>query len=221
MANTLFFNKNKNGMKKIALIFCLTFCFSSFAQIKVGPSVGLNQGSVYAIENSIGFQVINELKPDVSFGVRAEKSIHKLNFDLAWQSNFHRKIMGAADRGFIPLTGVKFDIFNNSLMINKNIYSGLRLGGGFNYSFVPKINNIYSNYYNLTVAKNKYDLGIITSLNYNYKNVLLDFNYCYSFFTSQINKKNIINRQILEPIPFMQLQLAYLFSIKTPDKQKK
>jgi hypothetical protein len=205
-------------MKYIILLFCIIIGSTAYSQIKIGPSIGLNQSYVYASENSIYFRVINEFKPNLSFGVRVEKSISKVNLDLIWQNNFHRKTMEAYDRGFVPLKGIKFYTVNTSLMINKKIYSGLRLGGGFNYSFVPKINLIYSKDFELTSAKNKYDLGLMTSLNYKYKNVILDFNYCYAFFTSQINKKNAINRQILEPISFIRLEFAYLFPVKISHK---
>jgi hypothetical protein len=204
-------------MKNIILVFCLILYFPSFAQVKIGPSIGLNQSYVYPAENGIFFRVVNEFKPNLSLGIKTEWKIS--NNYLVTSVAYYQKEMEAYDRGFVPLTSINFNSINSSLIFNHKIYSGIRFGGGLNYTFIPQINKIRTIDIANTYFKGKHDIGLIASLNYNYKNFILDFNYSYSFATNKFNKDNL--KQILEPISFIRLEFAYLFSVKTSSQQEK
>jgi|GEM_PF-2855494 hypothetical protein len=202
-------------MRYIILVFCLILYLTPHAQVKIGPSIGLNQSYVSAAKNGIFFRVVNEFKPNLSLGIKVEWTINEKNF-LVSSIAYNRKEMEAYDRGFIPLTSINFNSINSSLIFNHKIYSGIRFGGGLNYTFIPKINRIRTIDIANTYFKGKHDFGLITSLNYNYKNFILDFNYSYSFATNKFNKDNL--KQMLEPISFIRLEFAYLFSVKTPSQ---
>jgi hypothetical protein len=120
----LFTTKKEIIMRYIILVFCLILYLTPHAQVKIGPSIGLNQSYVSAAKNGIFFRVVNEFKPNLSLGIKVEWTINEKNF-LVSSIAYNRKEMEAYDRGFIPLTSINFNSINSSLIFNHKIYSGI------------------------------------------------------------------------------------------------
>lgn len=198
-------------MKKYKNICCIIILITilsnvSYSQLYVGPSLGVNHHYIEVGENNTDFQVINPFNPTLSVGLKTELMLTS-SVSVSMLNNYSRKKLGAGDRGFVPLTGIEYQSINTYLSLNKNIFSNCFIGLGLNYLFTPKINWIYSTQEPLTTFKNRSDIGGGVSINYTYKNLVLDFNYGYSFI--EWNKYKVEN--IILPISMLQMHLSYLF----------
>jgi len=206
---------NKIIMKYNLLLLFFFTTSSIVAQISIGPSIGLNQTYMYAKSNNNQFIVENIFEPNPSFGIKSEFFLWNKKAKITLNSNYyHRKVL-ATKFGFNPLESVDYNSINSALILNKSITSNLYIGLGMHYVHVQSINFNYSNG-DTEIYEKKNDFGIVGSINYDFKNFVVDFNYGYSYKTNEFHQNEIEQR--FEPITFMQLQLTYLFPLKLANK---
>lgn len=204
-------------MKYIILLFYIIVGSTAFAQISVGPIVGLRQSYVYPVANTAQFNIENIFKPNLAFGVKSDFYFSNDEFKITLQSAYSEKSARAYISGFLQLETINYYSINSSIFLNKSLFSDLYLGVGFSHSYIPYVSLNYVSDIHFLYEK-KHDFGIIGSLNYNFKNFILDFNYVYAVKTNSFHKNNI--EKWFEPISFMQLQIGYLFSINSTKNSK-
>ncbi|NJN78908.1 MAG: hypothetical protein HC803_11775 [Saprospiraceae bacterium] len=194
----------------LLFIISLFFFTSSYAQISIGPIVGLRQSYVHPVPNTYQFAIENLFKPNLAFGLKSDFHFSNDELKVTLQSVYSEKAARGYISGFLQLKTINYYSINSSIFLNKSLFSDLYLGVGFNHSYIPYVRlNYVNDIYHL--YERKHDFGIIASLNYNFKNFVLDFNYVYSVGTNSFHKDNI--KQQFEPITFMQLQIGYLFPL--------
>jgi hypothetical protein len=201
----------------LAMIFCVGLDYCN-AQTYIGASLGVDCSKVEERFNDVGFKIVEPgfSHKSLLFGLRIEQSISN-SFFISLQSQYNKKIVGATDRGFLPLDELELKCIKSSLRLNWMPLNSLNLGIGFHNNYISEINRIDNGIVQYKISGRVKEIGIGFCIGYIYKHFFLEFEYA--------NGLNIVGSyeksKSIKPIDSFGISLHYMIEAIERRKGKK